>query len=217
MRSKRGIATGDLTTRARIRDAAISRFATDGFGASLRVIAADAGVSPGLVIHHFGSKVGLRSVCDEQVLAAVREAKTATIVTAQPGILLAQLAAVEGYATIAGYLVQALQSGGDLAAAFMNRMTEDAQAYLAQATGAGRVRVSRDPASRARFLAYSGVGAFLVYVRQHMMLGDDMAEALHSYTEEMALPALELYTEGLFATADLLEDYLRGVPAAQGK
>lgn len=209
--------TGDLTARARIRDAAITRFATDGFGASLRVIAADAGVSPGLVIHHFESKAGLREVCDEQVLRTVREAKTATLVTAAPGFLLAQLASVQEYATVAGYLVRALQSGGDLAAAFLDRMIEDAQDYLAQATEAGRVRESRDPAARARFLAYTGLGAFLMYLQRHAPPNGDLGEVLRAYTREIALPALELYSEGLFSTPDLLEDYLRGMPATQGK
>jgi len=217
MRSVSEVSAGDLTARARIRDAAIARFAADGFSASLRVIAADAGVSPGLVVHHFESKAGLRAVCDEQVLRTVREAKTATIVTATPGFLLAQMAAVEEYATVAGYLVRALQAGGDLAAAFLDRMIDDAQDYLAQATEAGRVRESRDPAARARFLAYTGVGAFLVYVRRHAPPGGDLGEVLRAYTQEIALPALELYSEGLLTTPDLLEDYLRGVPAAPGK
>lgn len=214
MRSTGGVSEGDLTARARIRDAAIDRFAADGFGASLRVIAADAGVSHGLVIHHFESKAGLRAVCDEQVLRTVREAKTATILTATPGLLLAQLAAVEEYAAVAGYLVRALQCGGDLAAVFLDRMIDDAQAYLAQATEAGRVRQSRDPAGRARFLAYTGLGAFLVYLQRHAPPGADLGEVLRDYTEEITLPALELYSEGLFTTPDLLEDYLRGVAAA---
>ncbi len=217
MRSTSGVPEGDLTARARIRDAAIARFAADGFGASLRVIAADADVSHGLVLHHFESKAGLRAVCDEQVLRTVREAKTATMVTATPGFLLAQMAAVEEYATVAGYLVWALQSGGDLAAAFLDRMIDDAQDYLAQATEAGRVRKSRDPAARARFLAYTGLGALLVYLRLHAPPGSDLGDVLRAYTEEIALPALELYSEGLFTTPDLLEDYLRGVPAAPGK
>ena len=181
------------------------------------MIAADAGVSHGLVIHHFESKAGLRAVCDEQVLRTVREAKTAAMVTATPGSLLAQLAAVEEYATVARYLVRALQSGGDLAAVFMDRMIEDAQGYLAQATAAGRVRESRDPAARARFLAYTGVGAFLVYLQRHAPPGGDLGGVLRAYTEEMTLPTLELYSESLFTTPDLLEDYLRGAPAAPGK
>src|SRR5690606_20135242 len=46
-------------TAARIRDAAIVEFAAHGFTKStVRAIAESAGVSPGLVIHHFGSKDG---------------------------------------------------------------------------------------------------------------------------------------------------------------
>ena len=59
----------DLTSQARIRDAALVRFGADGFaGTSVRSIAADAGVSPALVLHHFGSKEGLRTACDEHVV-----------------------------------------------------------------------------------------------------------------------------------------------------
>ena len=69
----------DLTARARIRDAALERFAEDGFdGATIRGIAAAAGVSPGLVQHHFGSKEGLRQACDDAVLELVRRKLRAT-------------------------------------------------------------------------------------------------------------------------------------------
>lgn len=58
----------DRTTRARIRDAALGQFAELGFkGATIRGIANEAGVSPGLVQHHFGTKDGLRKACDTYV------------------------------------------------------------------------------------------------------------------------------------------------------
>ena len=62
----------DLTARATVRDCAIAVFARDGFAASVRTIAEAAGVSPGLVIHHFGSKDGLRAECDDHVLELTR-------------------------------------------------------------------------------------------------------------------------------------------------
>jgi AcrR family transcriptional regulator len=62
--------TSDLTARARIRDAAIELFADRGIeGATIRDIAQRAGVSSGLLRHHFGSKEGLRDACDEYVLS----------------------------------------------------------------------------------------------------------------------------------------------------
>jgi AcrR family transcriptional regulator len=59
----------DLSTRARIRDAAMAEFGDKGFrGATMKSIADAAGVSVGLVQHHFGTKDGLRAACDERVL-----------------------------------------------------------------------------------------------------------------------------------------------------
>jgi AcrR family transcriptional regulator len=63
----------DLSARAKIREAALGLFGTSGFGVSLRTIAQAAGVSPGLVIHHFGSKDGLRAAVDESVLSVFLE------------------------------------------------------------------------------------------------------------------------------------------------
>jgi len=63
----------DLTARARIRDAAIEQFAERGYDrATIREIAGAAGVSPGLVRHHFGSKDELRRACDAYALEAMR-------------------------------------------------------------------------------------------------------------------------------------------------
>lgn len=59
----------DLTARARIRDAALRLFAERGMkAATIRDIAARAGVSLGLVRHHFGAKEELREACDEYAL-----------------------------------------------------------------------------------------------------------------------------------------------------
>jgi len=56
----------------RIRDAALKSFATQGSsGTSLRAVAAAAGVSLGLVQHHFATKAGLIKAVDDHVLAMV--------------------------------------------------------------------------------------------------------------------------------------------------
>jgi len=56
----------------RIRDAALKSFATRGSaGTSLRAVAAAAGVTPGLVQHHFATKAGLIKAVDDYVLAMV--------------------------------------------------------------------------------------------------------------------------------------------------
>ena len=63
-----GVAFEDLTARARIREAALRHFAEEGYErATIRAIARTAGVSPGLLRHHYGSKEALRQACDDYV------------------------------------------------------------------------------------------------------------------------------------------------------
>jgi AcrR family transcriptional regulator len=75
-RPSRDPAFEDLTARARIRDAAIRLFAERGTDATtVRDIAREAGVSPGLLRHHFGSKDKLREVCDAYALERLVQIK----------------------------------------------------------------------------------------------------------------------------------------------
>lgn len=69
----------DLTARARIRDAALRHFADHGADATtIRAVAEEAGVTPGLVCHHFGSKRGLREACDAYVLGHLQVGSSET-------------------------------------------------------------------------------------------------------------------------------------------
>ena len=65
---------GDPTVYGRIRDAAMEAFAESGERASIRGIANAAGVSPGLVQHHFPSKAHLREAIDEHVVSIAARA-----------------------------------------------------------------------------------------------------------------------------------------------
>jgi AcrR family transcriptional regulator len=66
------LAGDSLSTIERIRDAALNSFAVHGTSATtLRAVAAAAGVSLGLVQHHFATKGGLIKAVDDYVLALV--------------------------------------------------------------------------------------------------------------------------------------------------
>lgn len=83
----------DLTARARIVDAALTQFAERGSsGTTMRSVAEAAGVSVGLVQHHFKTKDGLRQACDERAVALMH----GTVAKSHPGEPIAQLADVEG-------------------------------------------------------------------------------------------------------------------------
>lgn len=201
----------DLTAKARIRDAAIRRYAADGMDAPLRVIAADAGVSAGLILHHFGSRAGLRQACDEYVLEQIRRNKSSVLGSDEaPGALLAQMAQVEQYAPLVGYVLRCLQAGGKLASDFVNQLVDDAIVYVEDAVRAGTVRPSRDPEGRARVLVEMAVGALLLQLpaRQEHLDLDELPVWLRAYTERIMLPLLEMFTEPLFTDSSFLDAYL---------
>lgn len=199
--------TEDLTTVARIRDAAIEQFGQNGFSASVRSIATAAGVSAALVIHHFGSKEKLREACDAYVIETVRAAKSESMQNASPSAWFAQIAEIESFAPLTAYLMRALQTGGDLAKSLWRSMIDNTEGYLEEGVRAGTLKPSRDPKARARFLALTGGGALLTYIQLHPN-PTDFRQVLHDYAEDMLLPSLELYTEGLMADPAMYEAFL---------
>src|SRR3954462_13965947 len=69
------VADSDLTAVASIRHAALERFARDGVaGTTIRDVAKTAGVSPGLVQHHYRTKADLERAVNEHVLQIAVEA-----------------------------------------------------------------------------------------------------------------------------------------------
>ena len=67
-----GVTSEERSSIERIRTAALKSFATYGTSAtSLRTVAAAAGVSVGLVQHHFANKAGLIKAVDDHVLGLV--------------------------------------------------------------------------------------------------------------------------------------------------
>ncbi len=198
--------SADLTTVARIRDAAIELFGSRGFDVGVRAIAEAAGVSPGLVIHHFGSKDGLRKACDDYVAEEIRSEKSQAIQSTDAATWLAQVAEIESYAPLMAYLVRSMQSGGELARHLWQTMIRNVESYLDDGVRAGTIRPSRDPAARAKYLAMAGGGAFLLYLQLHDN-PTDLRAVLRDYSEDMVMPALEVFTEGLLTDSTMLETF----------
>ena len=196
----------DLTATARIRDAAIEQFGQHGFDVGLRAIAKAAGVSAGLVIHHFGSKDGLRKACDELVAETIRTAKTESVQNSDPAAWFAQMAEIESFAPLMAYLVRSLQTGGDLAKSLWRTMIANAEEYIEEGVKAGTIKPSRDPKARARFLAINNGGGLLLYLQLH----DDptnLRAVLHDYAQDMLMPSLEVYTNGLMTDSTMYDAF----------
>ncbi len=188
----------DLTARARIRDAALARFGADGVaGTSVRAVAADVGVSPGLVLHHFGSKEGLRQACDEHVIAAIRGGG------GESSAALGE--ALQAATPIRRYLGRALLDGTAAASTLFAEIVERTEEWLAEGEREGWVRPSADP--RARTVVY------VSWLLAPLVLGDQVGRFLGGDTAETATAVrgaragMEMLTDGLFADDRWLKAY----------
>lgn len=199
--------SADLTAAARIRDAAIEQFGQRGFDVGLRTIAEAAGVSAALVIHHFGSKDGLRKACDDYIAEEIRESKSEAMQSNDPAVWFGQLAEIEEFAPLIAYLLRSMQTGGDLAKMLWRRMIDNAEGYLEDGVRAGTIKPSRDPKARAKYLGITGGGGLLLYLQMHEN-PTDLRAVLRDYAREMVLPALEIYSDGLMADRTMYDAFL---------
>jgi len=125
----------DLTARARIRDAAMAQFAEHGFrAATIKSIAEAAGVSTGLVQHHFGTKERLREACDQAAFDRVERqlelVAHAEREVANPDVAPALYAAGPLFVR---YLIRLLLEGGSAAATLFDAMTAGTERFLSAA------------------------------------------------------------------------------------
>jgi AcrR family transcriptional regulator len=108
----------DLAPRARIREAALRLYAEHGTAAtSIRMVAEEAGLSPGAVMHHFKSKDELAEAVQHAVVAKIREVVSGVGLDQPPPaaararrLAFDQLIADNPH--IAGYIRQATLEGG---------------------------------------------------------------------------------------------------------
>ncbi|MGH7512701.1 MAG: TetR/AcrR family transcriptional regulator, partial [Gemmatimonadales bacterium] len=117
----------DLTAAAAIRIAAMELFAERGYAdVTVRQVAAAAGVSPALVIHHYGSKEKLRAVLEERAAAFLESmlADLARISEEGGSATLAGLFAdrLEREPALAGYVGRLLCDGGPAGVALFERL-----------------------------------------------------------------------------------------------
>lgn len=220
-RIRRGAPADDRTTRARIRDAAIECYAEFGVsGTTARKVAKRAGVSPGLVIHHFESMDGLRAACDEHVAAAIRHTKQEAI-GAGLGVDVAAAWRNADVGHLGRYLARVLADDSPAVARLVDELVADAAGYLGQGIETGQIRPLADPYRVAVILTLWALGGVVLHEHMKRLLGVDPTEpgvgadaALAAY----AGPAYEILGEGIFtdAFAAHVRDAIAGMTGPTG-
>ncbi len=196
----------DLTARAAIRNVALELFAERGPDAvTVREIATAAGVSPALVLHHFGSKAGLREAVDaraarmfDELLGAEDREDVMRVLAEGDGGSLAQSfarALPEG-SPLPAYLRRLVLSGDPAASRLFGQWHAATRLMADAMVGAGFAAPSADPEVRAAFLLANDLGLVLLREPIRDALGFDPLgpEGIARWSRE----AVTAYREGIF-------------------
>ena len=194
----RSPSSDDLTTRARIRDAAIVLFGRDGFaGTSVRSVAREAGVSAGLVIHHFGSKDGLRSECDRYIVEEFLGRKNELASAAPAAAMQRWLSDIPRFRPAIDYLARVLTDNTPAADELFDALLEGTSTMIEDQVAAGIMRPPIDSRATATYVTAYGVVPLLLKRQLAQAFGaDDLTEEV---IRRSTLPILDLYTHGLYS------------------
>ncbi|PKQ18034.1 MAG: TetR family transcriptional regulator [Actinobacteria bacterium HGW-Actinobacteria-8] len=200
------VSTPDHTARANIRECALSLFADRGFDAvTVRDIAACAEVSPGLVLHHYGSKEGLREAVDahvaglfDEILAMEPDDWSEAINQEAPGFVEIMLAALPTGTRIPAYLRRLFLSGDPVGKELFKRWYTMTLDMTRKAIAVGVMQPVDDVEARAAFLLCNDLS--MILFRLHLVDAADIDpltdEGLHRYADT----AMRAYTTGVFRT-----------------
>ncbi|HLR98607.1 TetR/AcrR family transcriptional regulator [Mycolicibacillus parakoreensis] len=198
-------APDDRTARARIRDEALRLFAELGpDGVSMRDIATAAGVSPALLVRHYGSKDGLVEAVDshvvltlETLLADMTDATSAAGLSesALPGLLDGLAARLPPHSPIPSYLTRTLITGGQVGSTLFRRLYDISKDALDAMVTAGIASTGADPVVRAAFLLVNDLAVLALRARLAELLDVDplSAEGARRWSAQV----FAIYREGL--------------------
>ncbi|MGW4800333.1 TetR/AcrR family transcriptional regulator [Nonomuraea sp. NPDC004297] len=197
------VSSEDLTARAKIRNVALAMFAEQGFeAATTRGIAAQAGVSPALLRHHFGSKQGLREEVDREVSRALGEALQEVGAELESGDLVAALGEVSARLFgadphLRGYLRRVLLEDSDTSSRLFDRLLAGTRAELDRLGGLGALRSDADPVWAAYQVLFLILGPLLLepVLRRSLSSEPFAAEVLRARSEANQ----RLLRHGMFA------------------
>lgn len=201
MRSAGNRDRGDLTAKAVIRDEALRLFAEHGPDrVSVRQVAAAAGVSPGLVMHHYGSRQGLREAVDTHVGGVFDTwfAQAAEIDWSADTASVTELltAALPPDSPIPGYVKQLLTGGDPAGRALFAQWYRATVVMLDRLTEAGAVRPVDDGRTLAAFLVLNDLAVLLLRDHVTATLGEDPLS--REGAARWTATALAVYRDGVF-------------------
>jgi AcrR family transcriptional regulator len=185
------VAFEDLTARARIREAALEHFARDGYDrATIRAIAKTAGVSPGLLRHHYGSKEALREACDRYVFEMLHRVNAELL--ADPSVTAQTQQTSKPFGR---YVARSLADGSPTVGPIFDELVTMTEAWLARADDSRTDTPTVDRRVRAALVTAMKIGIPLLHEHVSRALGTDMFGP--EGDRLIALASLDIYSHAL--------------------
>lgn len=199
-------------TRESIIRAATRMFGQFGFrGASIRQIAREARVSPGLVQHHFGTKDGLRLACDARVMHLFRDTQMQFLQRGSPPVSSEHVDRLEELQPVIDYLIMSLSSGSETSSHWFREISQ----YTHDALTSGRIGAPLDPDQEDSQMIAAvqtamalGVAAFYRSIQQSLQIEDDTELMLRVGRARLFLASHRILGEEVRAQmSQLLDQY----------
>lgn len=189
------------TTRENLLEVATRAFARDGFAAtSLRSIAKESGVSPALVVHHFGSRDELIEECIIRALGLWVSEKQEFVDVSLSVAIGQWQGSIDKHGDKLQFFRQVLVHGGDAANILFSRMVQEARIMIDSEMLKGKMRKVENPDDLALLMTLHGLAPLMLQNQVNNHLGGSFLEP--ELGARLASANLEIYRKGVYKTSD---------------
>ena len=190
-----------IDTRAQLIEVATSAFARDGIAAtSLRAIAKEAGVSPALVVHHFGSREKLIEDCIIKALGLWVSEKQEFVDVSLSTALAKWQGAIAEHGAKLQFFRQVLIAGGEPANILFSRMVKESEMMIQAQIDKGQMRKAENIPDLALLMTLHGLAPLIMQDQVNNHLGGNFLEP--ELGSRLAGANLEIYRRGIYKNTE---------------
>lgn len=190
-----------LDTRSQLIEVATNAFARDGIAAtSLRAVAKEAGVSPALIVHHFGSREKLIEECIIKGLGLWVSEKQEFVDVSLSTSLAQWQNALDKHGSKLQFFRQVLLAGGEPANILFSRMVQEAEMMVSAQIDKGQMRKVENRHDLALLMTLHGLAPLIMQNQVNNHLGGSFLDP--EFGGRLAAANLEIYRKGIYKSAE---------------